>query len=127
MIQAMGHTAVGAYLMELRERRRPKMSRARLADLVGTTAMNISRIERGQEPGGELLVRLVTTLNGSWDTVTQLMLSDDMSDPDIQALVDEQQRRMPGSLSDEIVFNRLLDLLESGVDPAEAVRRARRG
>lgn len=117
---------VGTYLMELRELRRPKLSRAQLAALVGSTEMNISRIERGQEPSGGLLIRLAKTLGASWDTIVQLSEQDDNPEM-VRQLVAEARQAPQGTPEEQAVLSRLLDLLEQGYDPAEAARLARSG
>ena len=117
---------LAAYLLELRTRRR--MSRARLAELVGTTEMSILRIEtKGQEPSGSLLVKLVGALGASWDAVTQLVNTPDTANAAerssiIAALVPDD-----ASADEEARLNRLIDLLAEGVPPDEAARRVLRG
>lgn len=64
--------AAAAYLWRLRERQ--KISRAKLANLVSTTENTIWRVETGkQEPGGRLLVSLVTVLQANWQDVVDLV------------------------------------------------------
>ena len=117
---------LATYLMELRTQRR--LSRARLAELVGSTEMSILRIEKqGQEPSGPLLVRMVRALGASWDVVTRLIeLPDSASDAErdeaIAALTPED-----ASPEEEARLNRLIDLLAQGVPPDEAARRVLRG
>jgi transcriptional regulator with XRE-family HTH domain len=125
-MKGMGMITLAAYLLELRTRRR--MSRARLAELTGTTEMSILRIEtKGQEPSGPLLVRLVGALGASWDAVTQLVDSPDAGS-------DEERSRIVAALvpddassDEEARLNRLIDLLADGVPPDEAARRVLRG
>jgi transcriptional regulator with XRE-family HTH domain len=122
----MGMPTLATYLMELRTQRR--LSRARLAELVGSTEMSILRIEKqGQEPSGPLLVRMVRALGASWDVVTRLIeLPDSASDAErdeaIAALTPED-----ASPEEEARLNRLIDLLAQGVPPDEAARRVLHG
>lgn len=113
--------AVAEYLTTIR--RSQKMSRARLADLAGTTEMTILRIEKqGQEPGGPLLVRIVSALKGSWDIVTKLIDGKEDADDLLDRVLSEVQEAGVTSTPD---FNRFLDLVADGMSPQEAARRVR--
>lgn len=118
----MGMVNVGAYVMHLRTAR--GFSRAKLAEMVGSTEMNLLRVEKqGQEPSAGLLIRLITTLNGSWDIVTRLEILPDTEDA-LEEVIAET--KATGATSTDIsVFTRFLDLVESGVSPADAAKRAR--
>lgn len=71
MIEDMGMEAVGSYLQALRDKRH--ISRARMADDIGTTENTLWRIESGrQEPGLSLLARMVVYVQGSIDEVVRL-------------------------------------------------------
>lgn len=112
---------VSTYLTTLRAAK--GLSRARLADMVGTTEMSILRIEKqGQEPGGPLLVRLIEVLNGSWDVVTRLVKADDSEDA--LELVLSQAQATGSTVDDPERFSHFLQLVSEGMSPQEAARRA---
>lgn len=116
---------LATYLQGLRNERR--MSRARLAELVGTTEMSILRIEtKGQEPSASLLVRMVGALGASWEMVSRLVEAPDANDEDGRAATIAALAPQSGETTDESSrLNRLIDLLADGVSPAEAARRVR--
>jgi transcriptional regulator with XRE-family HTH domain len=117
----MGMHNLATYLTTLRASH--GFSRARLADLVGTTEMTILRIERhGQEPGGGLLVRLIDTLGGSWDVVTRLIKADD-SDDALQIVLSEAQATGARPI-DADRLSRFLELVAEGSTLEDAARAA---
>lgn len=80
--------AAAAYLWRLRERK--KISRAKLANLVSTTENTIWRVETGkQEPGGRLLVSLVTVLQANWQDVVDLVDQKSATPEDGRARADQ--------------------------------------
>jgi len=126
MMRSMGMMTLATYLLDLRTRRR--LSRARLADLVGTTEMSILRIEtKGQEPSGPLLVKLVNALGASWDVVTRLVDLPDLASDEERIKAIESLASEDASPEEEARLNRLIDLLAQGVPPDEAARRVLRG
>lgn len=67
-----------------------KWTRAKLALELGISEMSVYRIERqGQQPEPELLARIVTTLQGSWSTVRDLLLSETATNEDGQRAATE--------------------------------------
>lgn len=109
---------VAGYLMTLRQSKR--LSRAKLAERVGTTEMSILRIEtQGQEPSGSLLVRLIDALGGSWDIVTRL-IADDQEDALERVLSEAEQ--VSGPIQTDDRFDRFLELVASGMAPEDAAR-----
>jgi transcriptional regulator with XRE-family HTH domain len=66
--------AVGAYLKEIRERR--KQSAVAIADAIGTSQTHIWRIEQGktQSIGADLLLAFVKAVGGNIDDVSLLLL-----------------------------------------------------
>lgn len=112
---------LASYLTTLRASQ--GMSRARLAEAVGTTEMTILRIERhGQEPSGGLLVRLIDTLHGSWDVVTRLINTDDSADA-LELVLSEAQATGARPV-DAARLNRFLELVASGSSLEDAARAA---
>lgn len=112
---------VASYITTLRAAK--GWSRARLADAVGTTEMSILRIEKhGQEPGGGLLVRLIETLEGSWDIVTRLVRADD--DDDALDLVLAEAQATGAEPADPARLNRFLELVADGSSLEDAARAA---
>ncbi len=112
--------AVAAYLTTVR--RSQKMSRAKLAELAGTTEMTILRIEKqGQEPAGPLLVRIVDALKAPWDIVTRLM-KDETADVEdaLEHVLNEARENNATIVNPD--FNRFLDLVAGGVSPQDAAR-----
>jgi transcriptional regulator with XRE-family HTH domain len=79
--------AATAYLWRLREKQ--KISRAKLANLVSTTENTIWRVETGQqEPGGRLLISLVTALQANWQDVVDLVDQKNATQEDGRARAD---------------------------------------
>ena len=118
----MGTVNVGAYVLHLRTAR--GLSRAKLAEMVGSTEMNLLRVEKqGQEPSAGLLIRLITTLSGSWDIVSSLEAVPDSEDA-LEKVIAEVKVK-GAALAEVSVFTRFLDLVESGMSPSDAARRAR--
>lgn len=114
---------VAAYLADLRTSR--KISRARLAEMVGTTEMSILRIEKqGQEPSGALLVRLVAALGASWEVITKLVDSPDDEASRVAAIAALTPEA--ATPEEDARLSRLIDLLAEGVPPDEAARRVQR-
>lgn len=113
---------VGAYVLHLRVSR--GLSRAKLADLVGSTEMNLLRVEKqGQEPSAGLLIRLMTALHGSWEVVSKLESMPDSEDALEQVLSENSPSAL--SPSEMTTFSRFLDLVEAGVAPSDAAKRVR--
>lgn len=114
--------AVAEYLTTIR--RSQKISRAKLAELAGTTEMTILRIEKqGQEPGGPLLVRLMRELKGSWDVVTKLMSETGDDEDALERVLSDVQQS--GPIAPNPDFSRFLDLVAGGMSPQEAAQRVR--
>lgn len=77
--RGMGMEAMGSYIQALRG----KISRARMADDIGTTENTLWRIESGkQEPGLDLLVRIMNYVNGSLDDAIRLATKPDATAED---------------------------------------------
>lgn len=120
--------AVGSYLRELRDAR--GWSRSKAATESKVSAKSIERWEDGEvEPAFTDLAAYVRALNGSVARVLNLLLGDEVtaSTAIVAELAEEERARPQGTAEEEDRFNRLLDLLESGVPPDEAARRARHG
>ncbi len=67
----MSTNAVGVYLQTLRDQLH--LTRAKMAEEIGTTQNSIWRIESGrQEPGAWLLARIVQRVHGSLEDVLRL-------------------------------------------------------
>lgn len=117
----MGMINVASYLTTLRAAK--GFSRARLAEIVGTTEMTVLRIEKhGQEPGGGLLVRLIDALGGSWDIVSRLVRADD--DDDALELVLAEAQAVGAEPADPARLNRFLELVAEGATLEDAARAA---
>jgi transcriptional regulator with XRE-family HTH domain len=120
--------AVGAYLRELRDAK--GWSRLRAATEGKVSTKSIERWEDGEvEPAFTDLAAYVRALNGSIARALNLLLGEDAtaSTAMVAELAEEERARPLGTPEEEDRFNRLLTLLESGVPPAEAARRARHG
>jgi transcriptional regulator with XRE-family HTH domain len=128
----MGKQAVGAYLEALRVVQ--GMSRAKLADQLGMSEMNISRVEKGaQDTSGLILVRWASVLQADWTRIHDLAEIDDASlDEATFSELSEQiarQIKEAPTLGSAGVANtkdpmlaRFLQLLASGVNPVDAAR-----
>lgn len=77
--------ALGAYLTALRKLNR--LSRAKVAELVGTVDPQILRIEKGdQETRGSLLFKILRAVNGDNEDAEQIFTRTDMTVEEAQAL-----------------------------------------
>jgi len=75
IIGGMTMQAVGAYIATLREAR--GINPTALGRLVGTSASQISRIEQGsQDPRASLLFAIIDAVQGRYDDVQRLLLTD---------------------------------------------------
>lgn len=73
--------AVGSYIQTLRDKQ--SVSRARMAEEIGTTENTLWRIESGrQEPGISLLARILQYVQGSLQEVTNLAAKADATAED---------------------------------------------
>ena len=120
--------AVGVYLRELRDGK--GWSRHKAATEGKVSAKSIERWEDGGvEPAFTDLAAYVRVLNGSIGRVLNLLLGDETTSSTaiVAELAEEERARPQGTPEEEDRFNRLLDLLEAGMPPSEAARRARLG
>jgi transcriptional regulator with XRE-family HTH domain len=128
----MGKQAVGAYLEALRTAK--GMSRAKLADQLGMSEMNISRVEKGtQDTSGIILVRWASVLQADWTRIHDLAEIDDASldeatFSELSEQIARQIKEAPalGSAgaadTKDPMLARFLQLLASGVNPIDAAR-----
>ncbi len=119
--------AAGAYLQTLREGM--KLSRAKLAEQLGTTENTLWRIEAGrQEPGGALLFGLIKQLRGAYDDVARL-LEHDVPLAEAQALARQRVAEPPAPRLTPSEQRLLEALQRNDIDPdalAEIVATLRR-
>ncbi len=114
----MNMAALGSYLQTVRKHR--KISQERLAEQIGTAALTIWRIENAkQEPGGELLFKIVAAIKANLDDVMRLVLEDNLTEDDgiqlAQAFINapqrEQLQRTAHAVPDERI-TQALDVLD---------------
>lgn len=81
--------ALGVYIRTLREGRR--MPRTGTADFVGVDATTLWRVEEGkQEPGGSLILNLLSVLRGDYEDARRLLGDKNATGDDARVLA--QQR-----------------------------------
>ncbi len=107
--------ALGAYLQTVRKHR--KISQERLAEQLGTAALTIWRIENArQEPGGELLFKIVAAIKANLDDVMRLVLEDNLTEDDgiqlAQAFINAPQREQLQRTAHDVPDERITQALD---------------
>ncbi len=110
----MKMAALAAYLQTVRKHR--KISQERLADQLGTAALTIWRIENAkQEPGSELLIKIVDAIRANLDDVRRLILDDTLTEEDgirmARAFLDDPQRAQIQRAVREVPDERITEAL----------------
>lgn len=99
----MGVKAAGAYLWELRDAIRPKMSRDAAAAKLDTVRSQIENMEYGNNetlaPRYMAFVRLV---GGDWDEVADLLLSETATVEDGKAKARERIKQRAKAIADQV-------------------------
>lgn len=111
----MNMAALGAYLQTVRKHR--KISQERLAEQLGTAALTIWRIENArQEPGGELLFKIVAAIKANLDDVMRLVLEDNLTEDDgiqlAQAFINAPQREQLQRTAHDVPDERITQALD---------------
>jgi transcriptional regulator with XRE-family HTH domain len=115
--------AVGLYLRDLRVAE--GLTQAEAGVRGGISTKTVERWEAGSvEPTLTDLAAYVRTLRGSVDEIVRRLVGEDATRDAVVAEFAPQPDETP---EEAVILSRLLDLLEAGVRPDEAARRARSG
>lgn len=100
---SMGAKAAGAYLWELREATRPKMSRETAAKRLDTGRSQIERIEYGTgDTLAPMYMAFVRLVGGDWDEVTDLLLSKTATEEDGKIKAKERLEKRAKAITDRV-------------------------